>query len=230
MQKRLKGSYRDIAYIELFENMYMRNTLNINLCCKEDASPFFHFGEHFSRFWLFLQGAGVCWDSESHYSPLENEFPFQRDVGKDGKMKVTARCEGSNERWNQGILGSKATGFVKNVLAERPSGRSQVSHPVCQDITVNRQCDSNSDLPAVSDFGLLGSICSSSCLSVVVAWAGLLHCCLLGAQEGAGSCFCVTKAQQCPSATSADLFCGYSHHHPWITLSPVKTVNLTVSV
>lgn len=169
MQKRLKGSYRDIAYIELFENMYMRNTLNVNLCCKEDASPFFHFGEHFSRFWLFLQGAGVCWDSESHYSPLENEFPFQRDVGKDGKMKVTARCEGGNERWNQGILGSKATGFVKNVLAERPSGRSQVSHPVCQDITVNRQRDSNSDLPAVSDFGLLGSICSSSCLSVVVA-------------------------------------------------------------
>lgn len=161
MQKHLKGSYRDIAYIELFENMYMRNTLNVNLCCKEDASPFFHFGEHFSRFWLFLQGAGVCWDSESHYSPLENEFPFQRDVGKDGKMKVTARCEGSNERWNQGILGSKAPGFVKNVLAERPSGRSQVSHPVCQDITVNRQRDSNSDLPAVSDFGLLGSICSS---------------------------------------------------------------------
>lgn len=214
MQKHLKGSYRDISYIELFENMYMRNTLNFYLCCKEDTSPFFHFGEYFSRFSLFLWGAVVCWDSASHYLSLENEFPSQRDMGKDGKMKVTARCGGGNERWNQGILGSKATGCVKNVLAERPWGRSEVSHLACQDIAVNKQHDSNSDLPAVSDFGLLGSICSSSCPSVLVVWGPLLRCCLLGAQEGAGSRFCVTKAQQCPSATSADLFCGYSHRHP----------------
>jgi len=32
----------------------------------------------------------MCWDSESHYSSLGNELPFQRDTGKDGKMKATA--------------------------------------------------------------------------------------------------------------------------------------------
>lgn len=217
MQKHLKGSSRDTAYIKFLENMRMRATLNVNLCRKANASPFIHFGEHLSRFWLVLQAAGVCWDSESRYSSLGNELPFQRDPGKGGKMKVTATH--GEVRGRQREMKSRCPGFeshrlLKMCLLERPSGRSQVFQLVCWDITVNRQRDSNSDLPAASDFGVLGSLCSSSCHSAAVAWDALRHHCLLGAQEGTGSRFYAAKAQRCPSAASADLFCGYSHHHP----------------
>lgn len=112
--------------------MHTWDTLTVNLCPKEDASPSIHFGEHLSRFWLVLRAAGVCWDSESHYSSSGNESPFRRDVGKDGKKEVTAVCR-ETRGW-QWEIRSWCPGFESHKLSlkcsywkERQEGAGSVS-------------------------------------------------------------------------------------------------------
>lgn len=129
MQIHLKESYRDTAHSKLLENMYIWVTLNVNLHHKENASPFIHFGAHLSRFWLFFQAAGVCWGSGSHYLFLGNELPFQRDAGKDGKMKVIA-IHGEVWGWEMKSRHRRLESHWLCVL-ERPSRRSRFFWLVC---------------------------------------------------------------------------------------------------
>lgn len=231
MQKHLKGSCRATAHVNLFGNTLMRVTLNVNLCPKEDASPFHPFWwalvkilTIFASSWCalglrkpllvlrkwiaFPERCQAGWKNESYCNT-------QRDVGLAVRDEIKASWV-----WKSQVV-------LKMYLLERPSGGSQVFHLFCQDIAVNRQCDSNSNLHAVSDFGVQGSLCNSRCNSAVVVWGLLLHHCLPGAQEGARVPFLCGQGKQCLSATSAELFCGCSHHHPYIILRPVKTVNFT---
>lgn len=219
-----KSSWKGLIEIPQVVNFLV----NVNLCCKEDASHFIHFGEHLSRFWLFLQAAGVCWDSENHCSFLGNELPFQRhrEGWKNESYCNTQRGAGvavRNEVKTSWVWKSQLV--LKMCSLERPAGRSQVFWPVSVgtlleigSVTTGTSLWFQEDLEG--SWGICH--CSSRCWCPPAVphccWAGTGGCRVLLLCRGALALWC-----------KLFLFCPYSHHHSQMILSPVKTVNLKAS-
>lgn len=105
-------------------------------------------------FVTIFAAAALRWGSESHCLSWGEGLASQKDVGKDGKMKVTAKH--GERRGRQWEMESRHSGCVKNVLPAKSIRKEPGFSLSWWDLMDYRQHDSTLDSLQLLHWGLWG--------------------------------------------------------------------------